>query len=211
MPKQVPKHVHIKFASDSPKAVILWRGPTRWARLLLWDTQQDTVVPGAWFHGRIYETSCSLSPNGQLFAYMASKYHGVKTREVDDVWYAVSKPPWLAALALWPRDETYGGATFADNNTLILDYPHWEKVRCSDRLPSEFTVIPRWIGRNAPDQLLPKIPQSAARFENNEGVDQFGRYFAFKDKQLRRNGGLLFDFNGMAPTPIPPPNEAQEW
>ena len=67
--------LHIEFASGSALAAILRRGPTDWTRLLLWDTSTDHFEVGSWFHGRIYDDCCSISPDGQLFAYLLSLIH----------------------------------------------------------------------------------------------------------------------------------------
>ena len=204
--------VHIEFASASTTAAIVRRGPTQWVRLLAWNTADDTITPGSWFHGRIYEDGCSLSPDGTLFAYFATKYGGPKTRDVDYAWTAVSKLPWLTALALWPQSETWGGrARFADNKTLIIDCPHWERLRTVDELPRGFTVHPRWIGRGAPEQSLPPAPECTASFHGAQGIDQNGRAFAYHDGRLVRGGRLIVDLGAMSPDPQPSPAIAHTW
>ncbi len=50
----VPCHLFVILARESPTALILRRGPSRWVQLIRWDTLHDTFEPGAWFHGRIY-------------------------------------------------------------------------------------------------------------------------------------------------------------
>jgi hypothetical protein len=208
----VPPRIHIEFASESPKAVILRRGPTRWVQLLLWDTSSDAIEPGSWFHGRIYENGCSISPDGKLFAYFASKYHGEKTRGVDYAWTAVSKPPWLTAIALWPQADTWGGrATFVDNKTLIIDCPHWFKLQSQDRLPRGFTVLPRWIGRGAPEQCLAQSPVSTGHFQDAAGVDQSGRAFEYVGGKLIRDGAVIADLASTKPDPQPSPEWAHSW
>jgi hypothetical protein len=156
--------IHIEFSSASTTAAIVRRGPAKWVRLLGWDTAGDTITPGSWFHGRIYEDGCSLSPFGTLFAYFATKYGGVKTRDVDYSWTAVFKLPWLTALALWPQSDTWGGrAKFVDNQTLIIDCPHWDRLRTKEKLPKGFTVDPRWIGKDAPDKIFRQFRNASLR------------------------------------------------
>ena len=204
--------IHIVFASKSPIAAILKRGPSDWAHLLLWDTSSDTVRSGAWLHGRIYEDGCSVSPNGKLFAYFATKHHGEKTRGVDYAWTAISKLPYLTALALWPRSDTWGGsASFVDNKTLIIDCPHWESLKTSDTLPKGFSVLPRWTGKDAPSQTLPPINTTTAYFYGSAGVDQSGQAFEYENGFLLRNGKTIIDFNNMKPQPEPSPEHAQTW
>lgn len=204
--------VHIEFSSGSTMAAIVRRGPSDWVRLLGWNTADDTITPGSWFHGRIYEDGCSVSPDGNLFAYFATKHDGPKTRGADYAWTAISKLPRLTALALWPQSDTWGGrANFADNKTLIIDCPHWDQLTTEDSLPQDFVVCPRWIGRGAPEQDLPPIPESKASFDGSNGMDQNGREFQYVDGKLLRGDEPIVDLGGMLPDPQRPPDEAHSW
>jgi hypothetical protein len=108
------------MAARAPRAVILRRGPSAWYQVIAWDTDKDRFEDGAWFHGRIYEDRCDLSPDGQLFVYFAlqgsrwnSSYKGA--------WTAVSRPPWLHALGLWPEGSTWGGGgRFTADREIVL-------------------------------------------------------------------------------------------
>ena len=111
------------FAADEPVTVVLRRGPSKWVEVVKWDTAKDLFEEGQWFHGRIYEERCGLSPDGNLFVYFAAKYGGSKSRGYEDTYTAVSKPPYLTALAMWPEGSTWGGGgRFIDNKTLRLAY-----------------------------------------------------------------------------------------
>src|SRR5438445_305998 len=90
------------LAREAKVAVILRRGPTRRVELILWDTKNDGFQRGQWFHGRIYEERCDLSPDGTKFIYFASKYGPKRDADMPDTWTAISKPPYFTALALWP-------------------------------------------------------------------------------------------------------------
>ena len=204
--------LHIEFASESNNAAILKRSPTDWVQLLLWDTSSDVVQAGSWFHGRIYEDGCSISPDGRLFAYAAAKYTGPKTGDVNYAWTAISKPPYLAALSLWAHSDTWGGrASFVDNQTLIIDCPYWETLKTDDPLPTGFSVLPRWIGKDAPAQTLPQASTSDASFNGTTGVDQAGLSFQYEGGLLLRNGKLIVDLNNTKPQPEPPPETAHSW
>ena len=125
----VPCRLYFLFARASPVAVIFRRGPTRWVQVIRWNTATDQFDPGHWFHGRIYERRCDLSPSGELMVYFASKQNEQQAESDYSVsWTAVSKPPWLTALALWPKGDCWaGGGMFADDRTLLLnqgDEPH---------------------------------------------------------------------------------------
>ena len=112
------------FAADAPVAVVLRRGPSKWVAVTKWDTSNDRFEEGQWFHGRIYGERCGLSPDGSLFVYFATKYKaGNKDDGYQDTYTAVSKPPYLTALAMWPEGSTWGGGgRFIDNQTLGLAY-----------------------------------------------------------------------------------------
>lgn len=108
------------MARDAAVAVVLRRGPASWTQLTLWNTDTDELHPGAWFRGRIYEDKCDLSPDGQLFVYAAFQGARLET-SYTQAWTAVSRPPWLHALVLWPMGTTYGGGgRFVENRRLVL-------------------------------------------------------------------------------------------
>lgn len=51
-------------------------------------------------------------------------YHAASQKEPFHLWTAVSRPPYLTALALWPTVGTTGGGLFADANLLLLNHLH---------------------------------------------------------------------------------------
>lgn len=125
-PRETPApRLHILFARDARVAVILRRGPSKRVEIVRWDTASDTFERGHWFHGRIYEHRCDLSPNGKLFCYFASKFTGKTVRDTGYTyaWTAVSRAPWLTALALWPKGDCWhGGGLFATDRVLRLNH-----------------------------------------------------------------------------------------
>jgi hypothetical protein len=119
-----PCRLSLVFASDAPVVVILRRGPTRWVEVIKWDTERDSFGYGQWLRGRIYAERCGLSPKGKLFVYFAMKYGRVNTDEgYEQTFTAVSRPPFLTALAMWPQGDTWGGGgRFMSETTLRLAY-----------------------------------------------------------------------------------------
>lgn len=111
-------------ASNAPIAVILRRGPSDWVQMIHWDTKRDIFTPGQWFHGRIYEHKCDISPNGQYFVYDAWKPNNRLTNpDYGDRWTAICKPPYFTALALWPHQQRIGGGGyFKSNKELLLNH-----------------------------------------------------------------------------------------
>src|SRR5258708_4438626 len=115
-----PCRLFVIPARDKPVAVILRRGPSGWYHVIRWHTDTDLFEHGAWFRGRIYEERCDVSPDGALFVYFALQGRKSKTSYAGS-WTAVSRPPWLHALALWPQGDTWGGGGhFEGNRTVIL-------------------------------------------------------------------------------------------
>src|SRR5438034_6764703 len=106
------------MARESKTAIIFRRGPSRWVQLIRWYTETDTFEPGQWFRGRIYAERCDLSPNGEHLIYFAAKPQNWRTREQLVSWTAVSRPPYLTAVAFWPNgNTTHGGGGLFDSNT----------------------------------------------------------------------------------------------
>lgn len=96
--------VYAILARDGRSAVVFRRGPSRRVLLLRWWLDSDTIEPGQWLKGRIYERRCDLSPNGDLLVYFAARWSGP-----IETWTAVSRPPYFTALALWPKGDAWGG------------------------------------------------------------------------------------------------------
>ena len=112
----------VLLAKYAHVGVILRRGPTQWWRVTLWDTKRDRFEGGQWFRGRIYPEKCDVSPDGKLFIYFAGKWNRrSEAKGYDTTWTAVSRPPYLTALALWPIGDTWGGhGVFVDNRTVLV-------------------------------------------------------------------------------------------
>lgn len=102
------------LARDGRSAVVFRRGPTRQVLVLRWWLDSDTIEPGQWLKGRIYERRCDLSPNGDLLIYFAAK-----SETSMSTWTAVSRTPFLSALALWPWVGSWGGGGVFDDATTI--------------------------------------------------------------------------------------------
>lgn len=134
------------IARDAPRALILRRGPSKWVELIAWDTSSDTFTRGAWFNGRIYERRSDLSPDGSLFLYFASKFNHrtVQDQEYTYAWTAISRVPWLTALALWPKGNCWwGGGLFASPWSIELNHRPEEAAPHSRHRPTRhYKIIP---------------------------------------------------------------------
>ena len=114
-----PCRLYVFLARDAPRAAVLRRGPSDWARLSLWHTDTDTVEHGQWIKCRVYERRSDISADGSLFAYFARGAPRASTEPGADSWLAVSRPPYFTALALWFVGTTYyTGGYFPERRSL---------------------------------------------------------------------------------------------
>jgi hypothetical protein len=194
------------LARDAPVGLVLRRGPASWYHLVRWHTADDRFESGAWFHGRLYEERCDLSPDGELFLYFAMQGSRFRT-SYKGTWTAVSRAPWLHALVLWPHGDTWGGG-----GRFIAP----RKVALRTGMP--LTTHP-----DHPLVGLEAVPASAAeggapllfeglREKEWSGHDHSGaRVFTSAGKLFRERKGReaeIADFNGLSPDPQPPPDWA---
>src|SRR5262245_663042 len=127
------------LARDARVGVVFRRGPSKQVLLLLWRTDTDQFYEGQWFKGRIYERRCDLSPSGKRLIYFAAKYKAPYA-----TWTAVSRPPFLTAVALWPKGDAWGGGgLFAKEKEILLNHrPAEMKLAEGFQLPKFVVVKP---------------------------------------------------------------------
>jgi hypothetical protein len=129
----------VLLARAAPTAVVFRRGPSKQVLTLKWDMASDRFFQGQWFRGRIYEHRCDLSPSGERLVYFAAKFDSPMR-----TWTAVSRPPFLTALALWPKGDAWGGGgLFETEDRLRLNHRVGEATLAPGfRLPRGFHVQP---------------------------------------------------------------------
>jgi len=194
-------------ARSAPVAAIFRRGPTHWCQVIAWDTQRDVFSAGAWLKGRIYAERCDLSPDGKLLLYFC---HGGRLRPgYTDSWTAVSRLPWLHALALWPWGTTYGGGgRFVGDRELVL------------RIAMAVETHPEHPAAGLHVSILKRGDRLEVHRSTGEpdtdwsGLDHGGRLvFCRAGKLFRRSraGGdiELADFDASRPDPVPAPEWAR--
>jgi hypothetical protein len=98
--------LYAMIAARVPLAVVFRRGPSDWWQVSRWDLDSGQLEAGAWFHGTLYPRRCDLSPDGQFLYYFALK--GAPGDFLGGTYSAVSKAPWLSALAAWAEVGTWG-------------------------------------------------------------------------------------------------------
>jgi len=86
-------------------AVVIERWPRKWWRLGLWDLTGGGYDGGAWFRGTLFPQRCDLSPGGRWFCYFAFKNDS--NWPAGSTYNALSRPPWLNALAAWQEHGTW--------------------------------------------------------------------------------------------------------
>jgi hypothetical protein len=131
--------LYVIKARANSTAVIFRRGPSKHVQLIKWDIKNNTFEEGQWFNGRIYERRCDLSPDGRFLIYFAANY-----KEPFFSWTAISKPPYLTALAFWPKGDGWGGGgLFTADDSIMLNHREEEMNLPNDcELPRGFTVKP---------------------------------------------------------------------
>jgi len=75
--------LYVILARAAPVAVVFRRGPARRVQIVKWSTDTDRFEEGQWFHGRIYERRCDLSPDGGRLVYFAQK---INPRTMDSTY-----------------------------------------------------------------------------------------------------------------------------
>lgn len=180
------------LARAAPVGVIFRRGPSKRVLLIKWDTKSDTFLEGQWFKGRIHEWDCDLSPCGDMLLYFATKYKGP-----FHTWTALSRPPWLTALALWPLGDTwYGGGLFLDGKTVYQNHPEGRT-----ELAEGFS-LPRRMKVQTPAQGAEYCPTATSRLlrdgwvrKRRAGREVYEKSFCFDASCIR---SLRRDWSGRA-------------
>ncbi len=122
--------LYVITATKADVAVVFAR-TAGWFHIARWDLLSGSVSPGAWLHGGLYPRRCDISPDGE-FLY----YFGIKGGRA---YHAISRMPWLTALALWRASGTYS------NGGHFVHVPR-RGIKPTD----EFLQRPPTIGDSAP-------------------------------------------------------------
>jgi hypothetical protein len=131
---------------------VLRRRPSEWFHVLKWHLDGPRLEPGAWLHGTLYPRRCDVSPDGELLAYFA-----LTSRPPPwDAYHAVSRAPWLTALAAWHIGTTWtAGLAFGDHGALL--HPFGDQAAPSHgRYPGAMRPLPppSGVGRTPFDERV---------------------------------------------------------
>jgi hypothetical protein len=109
-------------AADAPVIAVLRRGPSDWFHVGRWDIEHAAYEPGAWVRGTIYPQRCDLSPDGRFLCYFM--LIGGADWSAGTTFIAISKLPWVHALAAWGTAGTWTrGAHFVDSGAAAVEAP----------------------------------------------------------------------------------------
>jgi len=135
--RQGAARLNVILAREAPVGVVFRRGPRRLVQVIKWQTDTDGFEAGQWFKGVIYDCCADLSPDGRYLIYFAAKYG-----QRPYPWTAISRPPYLTALALWFKAcSSDGGGVFESRSELWLNHPPEEaKLDPDTSLPGWFRV-----------------------------------------------------------------------
>jgi hypothetical protein len=139
------------MARNAPRVVLIRRGPSKQVLLLTWNTLKHEFHAGQWLKGRIYEERCDLSPLGEKFIYLAAHH-----KAPPYAWTAVSRPPYLTALLMWPNLGTWGGGGLFEGERTIAINSHCGLTPSEGFVvPRDIRVVPigRWMGRGEDDPI----------------------------------------------------------
>ncbi len=144
-----PCRLFVILAREAPVGVIFRRGPAKWVQIIHWDTATDTFTPGQWFHGKIDAQCSDLSPDGSLMIYFAGRQTPrAMASDYTCFWTAISRPPYLTALALWPNFVSWGGGGLFLSNTeiwlgMLEDRREGRAIAHADHTPQGLTIQTR--------------------------------------------------------------------
>jgi len=122
--KGMHARLHVVMAREAPYGVVFRRGPAKTVCTVGWDRKKDTFQLGQWLRGRIYERRADLSPDGKHLIYFA--LGGRRHTEMKGSWTAVSRAPWLKAVTLFGKGDTWqGGGLFTSSKKFWLNGCHF--------------------------------------------------------------------------------------
>ena len=205
--------LHLYFATENDRAVILRQGPSKQYRMILWDRGKGTFEDGQWIKQRIYLDLCDLSPDGEHFIYFTLS--GKWSDESEGAYTVISKPPYFTALHLFPEGSTWGGGgRFIDNDRYVATggddilkrRTGLSRLRQISPTKSNPAGLQTWKRATAKVHGKAKA-RALSRVSPSMGLDS-DRYDTMGGKLYRRRGEdleLIRDFTDMTFEPVRAP------
>lgn len=151
MQRQYPSRIHVLLARESKDGVVIRRGPSKQVGFIHWNRRSDTFEPTQWLKGRVYERRSDLSPNGRYLIYFAM--NGKWDSETQGSWTAISRSPWMKAIALFAKGDCWhGGGLFIDDRTYWLNDGCGHKIlrQTHEVQPDRSFQPPQYYGGECP-------------------------------------------------------------
>ena len=180
---------------------------TSWA--LLWDRRSDKFQMGQWMKGRIYERRCDLSHDGRYLLYLTMNARWQS--EAKGAWTAISRAPYLKAVALFPKGDCWlGGGLWTGSRRYWLNGGGCHEVLWDTREVQRDTgyQLPGPFGSECPSVYYPRLMrdgwrlvertsrarwQSEDLFEKPAGQDWILRKIAHGEVGARQGKGSYWD------------------
>jgi hypothetical protein len=172
--RRFPARLHVLLAREAKLGLVIRKGPARCVCTLLWDRHDDTFKIGQWMRGRIYERRSDLSPDGKHFIYFAYNFTRSPRRQAS-FWTAISRAPYLKAIALFDKGDCWhGGGLFLDNRRYWLNDGHGHKrVRDASRLTRDKVFVPaEYFGGECPGVYYLRLERDGWRRVAYDKPDQ---------------------------------------
>lgn len=171
--QKFPPRLHVLLARHADVGVILRRGPSKSVCSILWDRRRDSFSTGQWLRGRIYERRSDLSPDGRYLIYFAM--NGRSRSRTRGSWTAISRAPWLKAIALFAKGDCWhGGGLFASKRGYWLNegYGHVPLQTTTEVTPDPAGRPSVYYGGECPGVYYPRLTRDGWRLD--EGASYRG-------------------------------------
>ncbi|MBA3531790.1 MAG: hypothetical protein H0T73_07725 [Ardenticatenales bacterium] len=180
-PAPFPPRLHVLLASNAPLGLVLRRGPSKQVATIHWDRHNDAFEVGQWLKGRIYERRSDLSPDGKYFLYFAM--NGQWESEARGSWTAISRAPYLKALALFPKGNGWhGGGLWTGKRTYWLNDGYGHGVlRSTTEVQRDLAYSPPQLyGGECPGVYYPRLLRDGWTLRERIQVAKWKDVFIFE-------------------------------
>ena len=171
--------IHVLMAREARVGVVIRRGPSKKVCTVLWDRRTDEFQVGQWLNGRIYERRSDISPDGKYLIYFAM--NGRWESEAKGSWTAISRVPYLKAIAIFPKGDCWnGGGLFTGKKSYwVFNGPAHSELRDNHEVhPDPNYQLPIYFGDECPGVYYPRLMRDGweyieRRELTNHNVDVF--------------------------------------
>lgn len=187
---EFPARIHVLLASQAQLGLVIRRGPSKQVATILWNRRNDEFQLGQWLKGRIYERRSDLSSDGKHFIYFAM--NGKWSSETQGSWTAVSRAPYLKALAIFPKGDCWhGGGLWTSSKDYWVNGGHQQSLlRDTTEVRRDNTFKPTEnYGGECLGVYYPRLLRDGWRLTDRVTISKWKRHDLF-DKQLKHGWTL---------------------